>query len=249
MTILMQTPDTVFLYVFDRLADWEIGFATAHLNRFDGQFLRSRYRVRTVGESRDPIVTMGGLRVRPDSALDEVESNATALLILPGGLGWDDGGHQAALALAGRLLAARVPVAGICGATAGLARAGFLDARAHTSNHPGYLQATGYAGAAHYRDQRAVTDQGVITAGATGALAFAREIFRILALYPPDVIDAWHGLYETGEARYIGPLMAAAGAGVTSAERSLERSPERSADRSGKRPGERPDDQSMATAR
>ena len=50
-----------------------------------------------------------------------------------------------------------VPVAAICGATAGLARAGLLDQRNHTSDAAGYLAATGYAGGAHYVDRRAST--------------------------------------------------------------------------------------------
>jgi len=107
-------------------------------------------------------------------------------------------------------LAAGVPVAAICGATAALARAGALDGRRHTSNAPEYLAATGYAGAALYEHKPAVTDQGLITAGAVSALEFAYEILKLLEVYSPETLDAWYGLFKTGEASYYEKLMQSA---------------------------------------
>ena len=48
---------------------------------------------------------------------------------------------------AAEFLDAGVPVAAICGATAGLAAEGLLDDRRHTSNAAEFLAATGYGGA------------------------------------------------------------------------------------------------------
>ena len=58
-----------------------------------------------------------------------------------------------------------VTVAAICGATAGLARAGLLDDRDHTSASAEYLEMTGYAGGDRYVDERAVVDSDLVTAG------------------------------------------------------------------------------------
>jgi putative intracellular protease/amidase len=55
---------------------------------------------------------------------------------------WDRGENSKILDSAKALLVANIPVAAICGATAGLARAGILDGISHTSNAPEYLQAT-----------------------------------------------------------------------------------------------------------
>ena len=77
----------------------------------------------------------------------------------------------------------------------GLARAGLLDDRRHTSNAPEQLSPTGYAGAAHYVDAPAVTDRGVITAAAIAPVDFAREVFALLGVYTPPVLDAWYQLY------------------------------------------------------
>lgn len=100
------------------------------------------------------------------------------MLILPGGDAWDAGGNGEAVDVARDFLDAGVPVAAICGATAGLARGGLLDARRHTSNVREYLEATGYGGAAYYRDEAVVADRDVITASAMAPLDFARAIFR-----------------------------------------------------------------------
>ncbi len=116
---------------------------------------------------------MGGLRIMPDMILDDLEPADSNLLILPGADMWDAGGGAAFAAAAARFLDAGVPVAAICGATAGLARAGLLDKRRHTSAAAEYLMATGYAGGDYYVDERAVVDGDLITAGPQSPVQFA----------------------------------------------------------------------------
>ena len=184
---------TAHLAVYDTLADSEVGHLLVELHT--GRFTGTRFDVVTVAEASEPIVTMGGLRIAPDTLLAELDPAASDLLILPGAEMWDAGGGQAFAAAAGRFLDAGVPVAAICGATAGLAREGLLDGRAHTSSAPEYLAATGYAGAGRYRDEPAVTDGDLITAGPTAPVAFAREVLARLDLYEPELLDAWYRLF------------------------------------------------------
>ncbi|WP_089116018.1 type 1 glutamine amidotransferase family protein [Streptomyces sp. SS07] len=191
---------TVHLAVYDTFADWETGYATAHLTQ-------NGYTVRTVGLSREPVTTMGGLRVQPDLALDELRPQDSALLILTGAASWDTGETLAPFARAARTcLDAGVPVAAICGATAGLAREGLLDDRAHTSAVSFYLAATGYAGGERYVEVDAVTDPGadgtgrLITAGPTEPVAFAREVFGLLGVYDAKKLDAWYRLFHDSDA-------------------------------------------------
>ncbi len=191
---------TVHLAVYDTFADWETGHTTAHL-------ARNGYTVRTVGLTREPVATMGGLRVQPDLSLDELRAQDSALLILTGADAWDTGDALAPFARAARgFLDAGVPVAAICGATAGLAREGLLDGRAHTSAVSFYLAATGYAGGSRYVDADAVTDGGaaggggLITAGPTEPVAFAREVFALLGVYGPEKLDAWYRLFHDSDA-------------------------------------------------
>lgn len=206
---------TVHLYVFEGFADWEAAQAIAAINQ--PAFQRPSddgvpWRVVAVGAAGDMVRSMGGLAVVPDTHLDNVLPEASAMLILPGGPGWEDAEHHAeAEALAERFAAAGTPVAAICGATAGLARAGLLDDRVHTSNALAYLKGTGYAGTDRYDDSAAVTDRGVITAGGMAPVDFAREILALLRIYEPEVLAAWYDLYKTGDSRHWMRMTAAAG--------------------------------------
>ncbi|MEW9549926.1 DJ-1/PfpI family protein [Nonomuraea sp. NPDC050783] len=197
--------------VYDTLADWETGHATAHLRSGAHQREPGGYEIVTVGLTTDPVVTMGGTRIVPDLALDRLSPRDSALLILPGAELWDAGDELAPFARkAGEFLAAGVPVAAICGATAGLAREGLLDGRAHTSAAREYLEAQqGYAGSERYLDRDAVLDGDLVTAGPTEPVAFAREIFRRLDSHRPEVLDAWFRLFAHSDAAAYGVLMSA----------------------------------------
>ncbi|NUP69051.1 MAG: glutamine amidotransferase [Nonomuraea sp.] len=197
--------------VYNTFADWETGHATAHLRNGRYQREPGAYEIVTVGPTADPVVSMGGLRVTPDLALDRLTPEGSALLVLPGADLWDAGDDLAPFARKAReFLDAGVPVAAICGATAGLAREGLLDDRAHTSAVVQYLEAQeGYAGAEHYLDRDAVLDRDLVTAGPTEPVAFAREIFRRLDLYRPDVLDAWYRLFTKSDPSAYEVLMTA----------------------------------------
>jgi putative intracellular protease/amidase len=200
--------ETIHLFIHNTLADWEPGFAIAGINSPDGQKMPGRYQVRTVGIDRTPIITAGGVRIHPDLELSQLTPGDSAMLILPGGDGWDKGENGAAVEKATAFLAAGVPVAAICGATAGLARGGILDSRKHTSNAAEYLAATRYRGGHLYQAADVVNDNHVITASAMKSLEFAREIFRELDLYEERILNAWYNLFKTGDARYYAELTA-----------------------------------------
>ncbi|MEU3793698.1 type 1 glutamine amidotransferase family protein [Streptomyces fructofermentans] len=198
-----MTRKPVYLAVYNTLADWETGHTTAYL-------ARAGYEIRTVGPSLDPVTSIGGLTVRPDIALDDVRPEDAALLILPGADLWDTGTELAPFARKAReFLAADVPVAAICGGTAGLAREGLLDDRAHTSAVSFYLAATGYGGGERYVDADAVTDGKLVTAGPTEPVAFAREVFGLLGVYEGEVLDAWYRLFHDSDPEAYAVLEAA----------------------------------------
>jgi len=188
-------PKTVHVAAYDTLADWEVGYAVAHIRGTFGQHVPGRYEIRTVGPSLAPVTTQGGMRLLPDLALADLVPADSAMLILPGASSWETGANAAFARTARAFLAAGVPVAAICGATGGLAREGLLDDRDHTSSAPEYLAATGYGGAGHYRDVAAVSDRDLITAGPTAPVEFAREVLARLEIYTPDVLAAWYRLF------------------------------------------------------
>lgn len=197
---------TIALYATDTMADWEYGYLTAGLAMAREQDPDAN-RLIVVSETGEAVTTKGGLRITPDVALADLP--ILDALILPGADTWDSG-HDTVLKVAAELVAAGKPVAAICGATLGLARKGLLGDRPHTSNAAEFLtQATEYRGAEHYREEKAVTDGTVITAGGVSPLEFAKLVFERLNVFPQPVVDAWYGLYTTGERKYYDQLAGA----------------------------------------
>jgi putative intracellular protease/amidase len=206
----MTATRTAHVALYDTLADWETGHLLAELR--SGRFTGTAFEVVTVAESLEPITTMGGLRVLPDMLISDLDPADSDLLVLAGADIWDTGGGEAFAAAAARFLDAGVPVAAICGGTAGLARAGLLDDRAHTSAAPEYLAATGYAGAERYVDERAVVDGDLITAGPQSPVQFARATLQRLDLASETTLEAYERLFHGGDQTAFPVLMQAQGA-------------------------------------
>lgn len=206
----MTEAQTVHLAVYDTLADWETGFAAAHINKADWQRQPGRYHVLTVGLTGDPVTTMGGLTITPDVTLAQLDPEDSAMLILPGADAWETGELEPFVGLAARFLDAGVPVAAICGATIGLAMGGLLDDRPHTSNAPQPLQGVGYGGIEHYVDEPAVTDGDLITGSGVAPVEFAREVLAKLEVYTPEVLASWYKLYGQQDPAGYFELMGAA---------------------------------------
>lgn len=172
----------VYLLVVEGFADWEAAHAVAELRR------HGQYRVESVGLTRTPVQSMGGIRVLPSTTVAEVNSSDVAVLILPGGDRWENAPVEPDIAeLLKRLDEERVPIAAICGATVAIVRMGLLRGRRHTSNGMDYLRShvADYTEAANYVDAPAVRDRGLITASGLGDVEFARELFEEL-----DVLSA-----------------------------------------------------------
>lgn len=201
---------TIYVYALDTLADWEIGYVTAelHSKRFFKENAPS-ISLKTVNCSKEPIQTMGGLTILPDALMDDVAISKESVLILPGANTWNDPKHHAIIEKAGELLAVGGTICAICGATAALANAGLLDHRPHTSNGPGFLEmvSPSYQGQWFYVDEPSVADNGLITAGSTAGLLWAKQIIECLGVFEPSTLEAWHDYFRTGEARHFYALM------------------------------------------
>lgn len=206
----MAVTKLAYVYVQDTLSDWEAGYAIAELN--SGRFFKTKGQhilVKTVGVTKGPITTLGGVTITPDATIEEVTAESSAILIVVGGDTWQDPMHQPIIEKVKELLDAGANVAAICGATTALANAGIFDNRPHTSNTIGYLKmvAPNYKGDAHYRDEKAVADGNLITANSAGSLLFARYILDALDVFSDEALEAWYNYFDTGEAKYFFALM------------------------------------------
>lgn len=200
----------IYVYTLDTMADWEIGYVTAELN--SGRFFKKdapEVSVKTVGISKEPVKTMGGLTILPDCVVDDITVNNKSVLLLPGGNTWDNPKHSSIVKKAAELLSVGATVCAICGATVALANAGLLDHRPHTSNGVGFLDmfCPNYKGQSYFIDMPSVSDGNLITASVTGALSWAKQIIERLGVFRPDTLEAWYAYFSTGEAQHFFTLM------------------------------------------
>lgn len=192
---------TILTILTDGFADWE----TALLNGA----ARAYYGITTLyaAPGGRKVTSMGGLRVTPDIALDAIDLDAVDAIVVCGGTAWHG---QDAPDLGTLLKDARERgkvVGAICDGTVAAARTGILDDIGHTSSGAGYLDGTGYGGAARYRDVSfAVAEDGVVTAPATAPVSFMAEMMRALGL-ADDNLEFFLGMHA---AQHRPPAKAAA---------------------------------------
>jgi putative intracellular protease/amidase len=185
-----------YTLIFDGYADWELGHVLAELRRF-GQI-----EVVTVGFSDEAVVSMGGLRVVPDTSLPRVDPDDVRIFILPGGHLWEGTYPRTEIEpLLRRLQDAEIPIAAICAATTAVARAGLLGNRRHTSNSLGYLSkmVPEYSGGQNYVDSLATRDRHLITASGLGSIEFTMAVFDELDVATPELRSIWHEAFKHGK--------------------------------------------------
>ena len=201
---------TIYVYVLDTLADWELGHVTSELH--SGRFFKKdagRVSLKTVSLTKEPIHTMGGLTIMPDCLVEDIAVSETSVLLLPGADTWNDPKHGAIIEKASEFLTLGATVCAICGATAALAGFGLLDNRPHTSNGPGFLEmvSPGYKGQNFYIDKPSVADNNLITASSTGALLWAKQIIERLDVFETNTLEAWYNYFSTGKPEHFFALM------------------------------------------
>ncbi|WP_099204548.1 type 1 glutamine amidotransferase family protein [Scatolibacter rhodanostii] len=201
---------TIYVYVLDTLADWELGDVTAELN--SGRFFKKGaplVSLKTVSYSKEPIHTMGGLKIVPDCLIDDIVVSDTSVLLLPGADTWNNPKHSTITKKASELLSLDGTVCAICGATAALANYGLLNNRSHTSNGQGFLEmvSQSYKGQSFYIDKPSVADNNLITAGSTGALLWSKQIIEHLGVFESTTLESWYEYFSTGKPEHFFALM------------------------------------------
>ena len=201
---------TIYVYILDTLADWELGYVTAELN--SARFFKKDAQpvsLKTVGYSREPVKTMGGMTIVPDCLIEDIAMDETSVLLLPGADTWSDPKHSAIIEKTSELLSLGATVGAICGATVALANAGLLDNRPHTSNGPGFLDmfVLSYKGQEFYVDQPSVADNNLITASSTGGLLWAKQLIERLDVFQENTVEAWYDYFSIGKPEHFYALM------------------------------------------
>ena len=185
--------DTVYVLVFEGFADWQVALGLSEIRR------PGDWEVRTVGFTQEPVTSLSGLQVLPEGRLDQLDLDAVALLMLPGGHLWLPTQRDQVAAAARRVHDAGAPVAAIAEGVFGVARAGLINRCRHTGNWASQIgrEVPSYAGHEQYdANVLAVSDGGVITASHLGSVEFAREIIHTLDLYNRSDREYWYRLFK-----------------------------------------------------
>ncbi|SDJ97034.1 Putative intracellular protease/amidase [Catalinimonas alkaloidigena] len=188
-------PRTCALYLLDEYADWEPAHALNGLRN------HGNFRIVSFSRNGASVISMGGLEVKPDLALAELDLSAVDLLLFPGSQLWEQGEGQDLIPFVQEAAARRIPIAAICGATILMGNAGLLNDTPHTSNGgPAYLKqhCLDYQGEAFYRVAPAVGTAHLITANGAGMVEFADEIYRLTGILDDATRAAVKELYKSG---------------------------------------------------
>lgn len=188
------------LFLPPGFADWEYALLAGTGGPYYG------LDVRFFTEKPGTVVSQGGLSaVVPDDAAAMVEWKPDAAAVI-GSAVWMTPGAPDLDAVLNTLHSRGSTVAGICGGTLALARAGLLDGVKHTSNAPDFLaaHAPAYASASSgpeanrfYQDTpRAVHSGRVITAPGSAPVTFAAAVFAAAGV-PDEGIAQLTGMMRT----------------------------------------------------
>lgn len=168
---------TIGLLFIEGYADWEFGLLAASAVEWFG--------LRTVSLSPhvSPLTSIGGVRLVADRGADPAYNGDLDAIAVIGSDGWaaEDAPDVAPLLRA--VVERGGVVAGICGGTLALARAGLFEGVSHTSNGRDWIlgHEPGYAGAAGYRDvPHAVADGRIVSAPGSAPGTFAIAVLETL---------------------------------------------------------------------
>ncbi|WP_331373692.1 DJ-1/PfpI family protein [Sinorhizobium chiapasense] len=142
------------------------------------------------------VTSMGGLHITPHLPTKTLAPAEFDALVLCGGSAWETAAAPNLTAMIHAFHGKGRVVAGICGATLGLAASGILNEADHTGNSLESLSAVaGYHGQRRYRDQpQALRSGRLVTAAGTAPVSFTAEIFHALGL-GSAALDDYLALY------------------------------------------------------
>ncbi|WP_159721923.1 DJ-1/PfpI family protein [Enterococcus sp. CSURQ0835] len=186
---------TALFVLLNEFADWEPAHLSSLLNG------DPTWQIKTASTGKE-VVSIGGFTLKSDYVLPELPKEID-LLVLIGGNSW-----TIELPTLKNLVAERLqkqqPVAAICGAVDFLAREGLLSGYQHTGNAQFLWQDfPKYTNPVAFCQQQVVTDQHLVTANGTAALAFCNAVLKMIHFLPAETVNQQTDLYRLGYYEYV----------------------------------------------
>ena len=190
----------VIFVLLNGFADWKGAFTAICLNQGVKPGNPINYKVKYLSITKEPVTSIGGLRVLPDYDLKDMPEDYAGLILI-GGMRWFSPEAELIVPLVKKALKDKKLVAGICNASVFLGMHGFLNEVKHTSNTLDYLkQYAGdqYTGESNYINKQAVRDENIVTANGIGQLEFCREVLYALEADTAEAIEESYLFYKNG---------------------------------------------------
>lgn len=186
--------------LLDNFADWEGAYIAPNLNTGVEPGCESKYIVKTVSVTKDPVVSIGGFKVLPDYGINDIPTDYAGILLI-GGMSWFTPEAELIVPLVKDAIEKKKLVCGICNGSVFLGMHGFLNNVNHTSNGLEYLKqfaGANYTGESLYINEPSVRSGNIVTANGLSALEFCREILYALKADSPNKIERSYRMNKTG---------------------------------------------------
>ena len=190
----------ILIVLLDKFADWEGAYIAPNLNAGIEPGSESKYIVKTVAATKDPVVSIGGFKVLPDYGINDIPADYAGVILI-GGMSWFTPEAELIVPLVKDAMEKKKPVGGICNGSVFLGMHGFLNSVNHTSNGLDYLKqfaGANYTGESLYINDPAVRSGNIITANGLSSLEFCRELLYALEADTPKKIEKSYRMHKTG---------------------------------------------------
>ncbi|MGE7922663.1 DJ-1/PfpI family protein [Viridibacillus arvi] len=176
----------------EEFADWEMSYVAAFLNNTD------KYITKIVSVSEGVIKSIGGIRVLPDYTFRNIPDIFYDLILI-GGNSWRKPLNNNVIPIMEKALTMDIPIGAICDATVFMGANGWLNDIKHTSNDLNDLKTyakDSYRNEKNYVLEQAVSDGKIVTANGTASLEFAKEILKLIEVYPKEHINQFYNFHK-----------------------------------------------------
>ena len=190
----------ILFVLLNNFADWEGAYIATNLNVGVEPGSETKYVVKTVSVTKDPVMSIGGFRVLPDYGINDIPTDHAGIILI-GGMDWFTPEAKLIIPLVENAIKNGKLVAGICNASVFLGMHGFLNNVNHTSNGLDYLKnfaGANYIGERFYINEPAVRSGNIVTANGFAALEFSREILYALEADTAKKIERSYRMNKSG---------------------------------------------------
>ena len=170
----------ILFVILNDFADWEGAYIAPNLQAGVEPGSESKYIVKTVSVTKEPVTSIGGFKVLPDYSINDIPADYAGIILI-GGMSWFTPEAELIVPLVKDAIENNKLVAGICNGSVFLGKHGFLNEVNHTSNGLEYLK-----------------DKNIVTANGFSALEFSREILYALEADTPQKIEKSYRMNKSG---------------------------------------------------